>query len=131
MCTCLYFLDMVSHWVGGNRKPSKQSTNVDQKLLEIAFSIVICSQSGDKWQPKTLFLTIFIYVVDRINVFDCRPTPCDIVTVKPVLSGHSKRRPKIGFQDRLSLSAGQKYCRMLPFYCRMDSAILSTFIKLP
>ena len=34
-------------------------------------------------------------------------------TVKPVLRGHSKRRPKIGFQDRLSLNAGQKYCRML------------------
>ena len=34
-------------------------------------------------------------------------------TVKPVLSGHSKRCPKIGFQDRLSLNAGQKYCRML------------------
>ena len=33
-------------------------------------------------------------------------------TVKPVLSGHSKR-PKIVFQDLLSLNAGQKYCRML------------------
>ena len=35
------------------------------------------------------------------------------VTVKPVLSGHSKRRPKIVFQDRLSLNADQTYCRML------------------
>ena len=34
------------------------------------------------------------------------------------------KRPKIGFQDRLSLNAGQRYCRML------HSAILSTFIKL-
>ena len=34
-------------------------------------------------------------------------------TVKPVLSGRSKRRPKFVFQDRLSLNAGQKYCRML------------------
>ena len=34
-------------------------------------------------------------------------------TVKPALSGHSKRRPKIGFQDLLSLNVGQKYCRML------------------
>ena len=34
-------------------------------------------------------------------------------TVKPVLSSHSKRRAEIGFQDRLSLNAGQKYCRML------------------
>ena len=34
-------------------------------------------------------------------------------TVKPVLSGHSKRRPKTGDQDRLSFNAGQKHCRML------------------
>ena len=53
---------------------------------------------------------------------------CDIgaATVKPVLRGHSKR-PKIGFQDPLSLNAGQKYCRVLQ---REYSAILSTFIKL-
>ena len=49
-------------------------------------------------------------------------------TVKPVLSGHSKRRPKIGFQDQLSLNAGRKYCRMLQ---GEHSAILSTLIKLP
>ena len=35
---------------------------------------------------------------------------------------------KIGFQDQLSLSAGQTYCRMLQ---GEHSAILSTFIKLP
>ena len=34
-------------------------------------------------------------------------------TIKTVLSGHSKRRPNIGFQDQLSLNAGWKYCRML------------------
>ena len=39
-----------------------------------------------------------------------------------------KKRPKLGFQDRLSLNAGQKYCRMLPLE---HSAKLSTFIKLP
>ena len=32
-----------------------------------------------------------------------------ISTVKAVLSGHSKRRPKIDFQDRLSLNAGLNY----------------------
>ena len=37
-------------------------------------------------------------------------------------------RPKIGFQDQLSLNAGQKYCRILQWEY---SAILSTFIKLP
>ena len=50
-------------------------------------------------------------------------------TVKPVLSGYSKRRPKLVFKtDYLSLSAGQKYCRMLQ---AEHSAILSAFIKLP
>ena len=38
------------------------------------------------------------------------------------------KKAKNGFQDRLSLNAGQKYCRMLQ---REHSAILSTFIKLP
>ena len=32
------------------------------------------------------------------------------------------KRPKIGFQDQLSINASQKHCRMLP--------ILLTFIKL-
>ena len=34
-------------------------------------------------------------------------------TVKPVLSGHSKRTPNIGLQDRLLLKTGPKFCRML------------------
>ena len=37
------------------------------------------------------------------------------------------KRPKIGFQDQLSLNAGQKYCRMLQ---GEHSAMLLTFIKL-
>ena len=37
------------------------------------------------------------------------------------------KRQKIGFQDRLLLNAGQKYCRMLQWE---HSAILLTFIKL-
>ena len=39
-----------------------------------------------------------------------------------------KKKTKNGFQDRLSLNAGQKYCRMLPLE---HSAILSTLIKIP
>ena len=41
-------------------------------------------------------------------------------------NSNSKRRPIIGYHDRLLLNAGQKYCRML----QEHSAILSTFIKL-
>ena len=38
------------------------------------------------------------------------------------------KRPKVGFQDQLSLNAGQNYCRMLQ---GEHSAILLIFIKLP
>ena len=38
------------------------------------------------------------------------------------------KRPKIIFQDQLSLNAGQKYCRILQ---GEHSAILLSFIKLP
>ena len=37
------------------------------------------------------------------------------------------KRPQIGFQDQLSLNAGQKYCRM---HQEEHSAILVNFIKL-
>ena len=59
-----------------------------------------------------MWLDVFSYY-QAFRVIHC--------TVKPVLSGHSKRRPKIGFKDRLSLNAGQTYCRMLQ----------ETYIKLP
>ena len=34
---------------------------------------------------------------------------------KPCLKQPHKKKTKVGFQDRLLLNAGQKYCRMLPF----------------
>ena len=49
---------------------------------------------------------------------------CNETCVKQMLS----KRPKIGFQDQLSLYAGKKYCRMLQ---GEHSAILFTCIKLP
>ena len=37
-------------------------------------------------------------------------------TVKPVLSDDSKRRQKLGFQQRLSLNVGQTYCSILQYF---------------
>ena len=37
-------------------------------------------------------------------------------TIKLVLSGHSIRRPKIGFQDQLSLNAGHLPLRIVSVY---------------
>ena len=39
-------------------------------------------------------------------------------TVKPFLSSHLKKQTKIGYQDSLSLYAGQTYCRMTQGYFR-------------
>ena len=47
---------------------------------------------------------------------------------KTCLKRALKKKTKIGFQDRLSLSGGQKNCRMLQ---GEHSTILSIFIKLP
>ena len=48
-------------------------------------------------------------------------------TYQRIPVGHPKE-DKIDFQDRLSLNAGQKYCRM---FQGEHSALISTFIKLP
>ena len=53
------YVVVVANWVGGNRKQPLQSTNGDRKSLETMFLIVICCQSSDKWQLKTLFRTVF------------------------------------------------------------------------
>ena len=65
------------------------------------------------------------------KVMATRVLPCKCtqqVYSKNCLERPLKIRPKIGFQDRLSHNAGQKYYRMLPLE---HSAILSTFIELP
>ena len=54
-------------------KTSILSMNVDKKSIETVFLIAICRHTGDKWQSKTLFLSIFdprSSIVD--SVFDRR-----------------------------------------------------------
>ena len=48
------------------------SRNVAKKSIKTVFLIAICRPPGDKWQSKTLFLSIFYLgssIVD--NIFDC------------------------------------------------------------
>ena len=52
---------------------------------------------------------------------------CDKHYSKTCVKRPLTKRPKTGFQDKLSLNADQKYCRMLQWE---HSAQLSTFIKL-
>ena len=69
--------------------------------------------------------TVYLSFSKKIEYYS-KLTIFILTTVKPVLSGHTKRN-KNGFQYLFSLNAGQMYCRMLPLE---HSAILSTYIKL-
>ena len=95
--------------------------------LFISDSLVYTSiATPTKWEKS-----LFFHLSDKLVHF----ASCDTHGLtfpennysKLVFSGHSKKGPKICFQDWLLLNAGQKYCRMLQ---GKHSAILSTFIKL-
>ena len=75
-----------------------------------------------KFKSTILTLYYISYVIRKL--FEHK-----IVTFsKTCLKRQLSKRPKIGFQDQLSLNVGQNYCRMLQ---GEHSAILLTFIKLP
>ena len=52
----------------------------------------------------------------------------EFISSKTCVKWPLSKRPLLGFQDQLSLNAGQKYCRMLQ---GEHSAVFMTFIKLP
>ena len=46
---------------------------VDQKSIEAVFLIAICLPTGNKWQSKTLFVSIFDPRLSFVEfIFDCR-----------------------------------------------------------
>ena len=53
------------------RRQSKMILTIDEHGSKLArnFSIVICHQSGDKWQSETLFLPIFYLRLLIISMF--------------------------------------------------------------
>ena len=62
VCKCL-FSDAFTSWCSFNNRRMR---------IKIARNSVFDRQCGDKWQSKTQFLTICIYVRRYIKVFDCR-----------------------------------------------------------
>ena len=98
-----HVLIIVFHHLINLDGPSSKSI---QFIPEISYCLVFCCCIF-KLFPVALG-TAFNFVSHRIGSFLRFSN-----TVKPVFSGHSKRRSNIGFQDRLSLYVGQKYCRML------------------
>ena len=83
--------------------------------------------SGLIWVQTVFKLSADGHSRQRINSLSDKEKNT-LVCSKTCLKQPLKRKTKIGFQDRLSLNAGQKYCRMLQ---GEHSAILSAYIKLP
>ena len=124
-CTCMFFFSLYPNIF--------ECTNNCTCMLFLFILLSHCCKPPREYIYFYLYCATFCFLLYIISGIYCiifwfytkyRYT----TTIKSVLSGHSKRRPKIGFQDRLSLNAGQKCCRMLQ---GEHSAILSTFIKLP
>ena len=78
-------------------KPDKWGT-----CQMIAFLQQVYSSNTDIMQQTLLFYPKFSDFLSPYYVYS-----------KTCLRRSLKKRPKIGFQDWLSLNAGQKYCRML------------------
>ena len=95
-----------SNGLGGNSRTDGGHCNISDAFLK---------KRGDKHHLLMRQVSHLLFDVEFIYSKAC---------VKRPLS----KRPKIGFQDQLSLNTGQKYCRMLQWE---HSAILSTYIKLP
>ena len=58
---------------------------MDQKSQETVFSIANYHQSGDKWQSKILFPTIFLYVRRQYKRFRLPPIRCDYMSSSKLL----------------------------------------------
>ena len=82
-----------------------------QENMYVSWTTLKCIL-GNNWHKSPKYL-IHLFTAIQYYIHLCLMLLYLGSTVKPVLSGHSKRRSKIGFQDGLSLNAGQKYCRML------------------
>ena len=88
----------------------------------------LCNQCGPRsglTKCRSYFLNKLILIKKKVSRRQQYSKTC--------LKGPLSKRPKIVFQDQLSLNAGslnagQMYCRMLK---EEHSAILLTFIKLP
>ena len=64
-----------------DRRQSKMLLTIDErgpKSLETVFSIVIGRQFGDKWQSKTLFLTIFDLRSSIVLAYPITAYRCDV-----------------------------------------------------
>ena len=112
---------------------------ITEALTLFSFIILVCLffhriPSLESRRNKLCFLIMFWFVyfftVSRKALFNETKQYSKTCLKRPL-----SKRPKIGFQDQLSLNAVQKYCRMLEgehiAECSNWRILLSTFIKVP
>ena len=71
-CNHLAGEERAGFFTTSDRRQSKTlilSTNVDQKSLETKLLIAICRPTGDKWQSKTMFISILTRVRRLLRAF--------------------------------------------------------------
>ena len=110
--TALHGLSVLS-WVQAICKGYRQMIKVAASKETKPFAKVISRRKRWPLARKKSIVTFHIKMITYNKTCEKQPL---------------SKRPKIGFENQLSLNAGQKYCRMLQ---GEHSAILSIFIKLP
>ena len=76
------------------------------KSIETVFLIAICPQIGDKWQSKTLFLSIFDLSLDSYGVFDCSlPIMSTKQRIKCLVQGHNTVTLPVGSLELATLGS--------------------------
>ena len=113
---------------GSSEEPgaSEEPTSVTSQL----YSEVMLDwlQEWDQKARDLVRLDALLYIEGIVISYACNHMYYIYCNSKTCVKWPHSKWPQIGFQNQLSLNAGQKNCRMLPLE---HSAILSTFIMLP
>ena len=95
------------------------------QILQHTPENLLCTFFNSVRQPKK---SVTEQVMQTLRRYGTLRTPDKERYSKTCVKQPLSKKQEISFQDKLSLNAGKKYCRMLK---GEHSAILSTFIKLP
>ena len=87
------------------------SRNVDKKSIETVFLIAICRPTGNKWQSKILFLSIFDQRSSIVDyVFDCGLPGVSLEIISLVSFEHTENMFELMDKNSLTFLFAQKHC---------------------
>ena len=96
-------------------------TDSDMADMEVVMVLAMVLVMVPEWDSSEVALEVGDTDMVSINSL--------VYTVKLVLNGHSQKRPKIGFQDQLSLNAGPEVIKLFSYSTQLSTKrILSTIV---